>query len=48
MESDADNELVQEPNESLEHFIRRVVGKWEVQGGIIVNGEVLAKCEEDA
>lgn len=42
----ANEELVQEPNETLEHFITRVVEKWEEQGAIIVDGEKLAELRE--
>ena len=41
-------ELIQEKDESLEEFITRVVQKWEEQGGIIVDGEVLAEFKEVA
>lgn len=44
-----EEELVQEPNEDLAHFIQRVVEKWEKHGTITVDGKVLAelKIEED-
>jgi len=41
-----EDELVQEPNETLEHFVERVVKKWEDQGQIMVDGEVLAEFGE--
>lgn len=47
--AEVDEELEQRPDETLEHFITRVVEKWEKQGGIVMDGEVLAKLspEED-
>lgn len=44
--AEANKDLVQKPNETLEHFITRVVGKWEEQGAIIVGGEVLAELKQ--
>ena len=32
-------ELTQKPGESLEHFVRRVVRKWQRQGGIKIRGD---------
>jgi len=31
-------ELTQKPGESVEHFVRRVVRKWQRQGGIKIEG----------
>lgn len=45
MSDETKEELVQEPEETIAHFIQRVVEKWENQGGTIVDGEVLAKLE---
>jgi len=43
--SEVNEDLVQEPNETLEHFITRVVEKWEGQGVIIADGKTLAVLE---
>ena len=40
------NELRQRKNESIEHFIERVVRKWEKAGKIEVDGKVLAEFKK--
>jgi len=42
-----DKELVQREDEPLEDFIERVVKKWEKDGKIEVDGEVLAVLGEE-
>lgn len=48
MVTEPSEELTQESGESLEHFVQRVLEKWEKQGGIVVNGEVLAEVKHEA
>jgi len=42
-------ELTQKPDESLEHFVRRVVRKWQRQGGIKMeearDAEIQSRCD---
>jgi len=41
-------ELTQKPGESPEHFVRRVVRKWQRQGGIKVevkDAEIQSRCD---
>jgi len=40
--------LTQRPDESLEHFVRRVVRKWQRQGGIkteVKDAEIQSRCD---
>lgn len=45
--TEANKDLVQELDETLEHFITRAVEKWERQGAIIVDGETLAELKTE-
>jgi len=41
-------ELTQKPDESLEHFVRRVVRKWQRQGGIkmeVKDAKIQSRCD---
>ena len=43
----SDEILLQEQDEELVHFIQRVVERWEKQGGIIVDEEILAEYKKE-